>query len=98
MGSTPTFQRRYKVRKIEIGFVVTPVLKASSQSTEAPAPRLGRRRIGIVFLAAGGLLVASVVFVYQMGLFKIRAEQTMSRQLLVLQGLGDFLSALKDAE
>jgi PAS domain S-box-containing protein len=54
--------------------------------------------VTLLFVAAAGLLVASIIFVYQVGLLRIRAEQKTANHLLVLQDLSDFLSLLKDAE
>ena len=70
-----------------------PFLKVDSRATK-PAGRL----IRFMFLAAAVLIVATTIFVYRVGLIRIRAQQKMSSQLLVLQQLEDFLSSLKDAE
>src|SRR5947207_1257084 len=56
------------------------------------------RRIALVFLAAAGLLIGSMIFVYRVGLLRIHAQQKMANQLVVLRQLGDFLSDMKDAE
>lgn len=57
-----------------------------------------KRLVVLVFLAAAGLLIASMVFTYRTGLIRIAAQQKMERQLLTLNQLDDFLSAVKDTE
>jgi signal transduction histidine kinase len=54
--------------------------------------------MGFVFLAATGLLVATLLFLYRVDLTDISAEEQMATELLTLNRLGDFLSTLKDAE
>jgi PAS domain S-box-containing protein len=62
-----------------------------------PVPK-EKSLVTLLFVAAAGLLAASIIFVYQVGLLRIRAEQKTASHLLVLQDLSDFLSLLKDAE
>src|SRR5437588_5852579 len=49
-------------------------------------------------MAAAVLFVATTIFVYQVGLIRIHAQEKMGSQLLVLQQLEDFLSSLTDTE
>jgi len=70
-----------------------PLLKADSL-----AARFGERIIAAMFLAAAALLVATSVFVYEVGLIRIRAQDKMTWQLSVLRQLDEFLSSVKDAE
>ncbi|MBI3829534.1 MAG: PAS domain S-box protein [Planctomycetes bacterium] len=58
----------------------------------------GARIVGFIFLAAAVLLVASTIFVYQVGLIRIHAQGEMASHLLVLQQLDEFLSFVKDTE
>jgi PAS domain S-box-containing protein len=70
-----------------------PFLKVEAHETKP-----GTRLIGLVFLAAAVLLVASTIFVYRVGLIRIHAQEKMASQLLVLRQLDDFLSSVKDTE
>ncbi len=58
--------------------------------------RVGPNRL--VFLAGALLLVASMVFMYRVGLMAIRAEAKATKKLLVLQHLADFTAALHETE
>src|SRR5260221_3661587 len=58
----------------------------------------GKRLVVLIFLAAAVLLVASMVFTYQIGLITVRAERKMTTQLSVLNQLEEFISTLKDTE
>src|SRR5438309_1826476 len=49
------------------------------------------------FLAAAGVLVGSMVFMYRVGLIVVDTEAKMAAQLQVVRQLQDFTSAFKDA-
>jgi len=54
--------------------------------------------ITILFASAALLLVATLIFDHRIALIRNHAQQQMATDLLVLQQLGDFISALKDTE
>ncbi|HUA66675.1 MAG TPA: CHASE3 domain-containing protein [Alphaproteobacteria bacterium] len=56
------------------------------------------RFITFWFLSAAALLVCSTILVYRWGQIPVGAHEKMAGHLLVLQQLGDFLSAMKDTE
>ena len=80
-----------------------------ARATDFPAPgalidaspryaKSGSGRIALIFLSAAILIASSTILVYRIGLVGIHAQETMSKQLMVLQQPEDFLSSMKDAE
>ena len=63
-----------------------------------PDQKATTRRVALIVLAAAGLIVDTTIVVYGEGLIRVHAQQKMAKQLLVLQRLESFLSAMKDAE
>src|SRR6516164_9656909 len=58
----------------------------------------GKRLISLIFFVAAGLLTASVVFTYRIGIVAIQANRKMTDQLRILQNLEEFLSTFKDVD
>jgi PAS domain S-box-containing protein len=76
----------------------SPALRPASLGGNVKLRERPRCLITLIFAAAALLLLATMIFDHQIGLIRTRAQQQMADELLVLQQLEDFISALKDSE